>query len=256
MSPATTKVQLGAATTVRKWYLDVNTGTTAAPIWTGVFGVTNFKPSLKPTWKDTSDFDSGGDMSSTATARAWSVDLKLERKSTASDPTTYDPGQEALRLKAENIGLLNSIGVRFYEMEPGGPRLEAYQGIAGVEWSPDGGAMSDTDGVSVTLTGQGRRTLITHPDTVASVPVIYSFTPITGPAAGGTLVTIHGVGFTGAVAVGVTGVKFGATNATSFAFVDDDTIVAIAPAHAAGAVAVVVTNATGPSITGASYTYV
>ena len=93
--PATTKVQLGAATTVRKWYLDVNTGTTAAPEWTGVFGVTNFKPNLNPTWKDTSDFDSGGDMSSTATARAWGCDFKVERKSTASDPTIYDPGQEA-----------------------------------------------------------------------------------------------------------------------------------------------------------------
>jgi|GEM_PF-1500425 len=253
---ATTKVQLGAATTVRKWYVDVNTGTLADPVWTGVFGVSNFKPSLSPTWKDTSDFDSGGDESSTSTSRKWELDFKVERKTQASDPTAYDPGQEALRLRAEHIGLLNSIGVRFYEMEPGGPRIEAFQGQAGVEWSPDGGAMADTDGVSVKLIGQGSRTAITHPDTVASVPVIYSFAPITGPAAGGTLVTIHGVGFTGAVAVGVTGVKFGANNATSFAFVDDDTIVAIAPAHAAGAVAVIVTNATGPSITGGTFTYV
>ena len=252
--PATTKVQLGAATTVRKWYLDVNTGTTDAPTWIGVFGVTSFKPNLAPTWKDTSDFDSGGDMSSTATARAWGCDFKVERKSTSSDPTTYDPGQEALRLKAENIGLLNSVEVRFYEMEPGGPRVEAYQGTAGVEWSPDGGAMSDTDGVSIKLIGQGKRTIITHPDTVASVPVIYSFTPITGPAAGGTLVTIKGTGFTGTVLV--TGVKFATTSATSWSVVDDDTIVATAPAHAAGAVAVVVTNATGPSTTGPTYLYV
>jgi hypothetical protein len=252
--PATTKVQLGAATTVRKWYLDVNTGTTAAPIWTGVFGVTKFQPSLKPTWTDTSDFDSGGDMSSTATARAWGAVFGIDRKSTASDPTAYDPGQEALRLKAENIGLLNSIEVRFYEMEPGGPRIEAYQGTAGVEWSPDGGAMSAIDAVSVTLTGQGKRTIITHPDTVASVPVIYSFSPITGPAAGGTLVTIKGSGFTGTVVT--TGVKFIGTNATSWAVVDDDTIVATAPAHVAGAGSIVVTNATGPSITGPNYTYV
>jgi hypothetical protein len=252
--PATARVQLGAATTVRKWFVDVNTGTAAAPIWTGVFGVTDFKPSLSPTWKDTSDFDSGGDMSSTATARTWGADLKLVRKSTASDPTAYDPGQEALRAKAENIGLLNSIEVRFYEMEPGGPRVEAYQGTAGVEWSPDGGKMEDTDGVSVKLVGQGFRTAITHPDTVASVPVIYSFDPITGPAAGGTLVTVRGSGFTGTVAV--TGVKFATTSATSWSVVDDDTLVATAPAHVAGAVAIVVTNATGPSITGPTYLYV
>jgi len=251
---ATTKVQLGAATTVRKWYLDVNTGTDAAPVWIGVFGVTKFQPSLKPTWVDTSDFDSSGDMSSTATARAWGAVFGIDRKSTASDPTAYDPGQEFLRLAAENIGLLNSIQVRFYEMEPGGPRIEAYQGTAGVEWSPDGGAMSAIDAVTVTLTGQGKRTIITHPDTVASVPVIYSFTPITGPAAGGTMVEIKGTGFTGTVVS--TGVKFATTSATSWVVVDDDTIVATAPAHAAGAVAIVVTNATGPSTTGGSYTYV
>ena len=252
--PATTKVQLGAATTVRKWYLDVNTGTTAAPIWTGVFGMTDFKPSLTPTWKDTSDFDSGGDMSSTATARQWGVEFKVMRKSNASDPTTYDPGQEALRLLAENIGLSNSVQVRWYEMEPGGPRVESYQGTVGVEWSPDGGAMDATDAVSVKLMGQGTRTKPTHPATVASVPVVYSFTPITGPAAGATLVTVHGSGFTGTVAT--TGVKFGATNATSWAVVDDDTLVATAPAHVAGAVAIVVTNATGPSTTGSTYLYV
>ena len=114
--------------------------------------------------------------------------------------------------------------------------------------------MSDTDAVSVKLIGQGRRTLITHPDTVASVPAIYSFTPITGPAAGGTLVDIKGAGFTGTVAV--TGVKFGATSATSWVVDSDGTIVAVAPAHAAGAVAIVVTNATGPSTTGPNYTYV
>ena len=132
--------------------------------------------------------------------------------------------------------------------------MEAYQGTAGVEWSPDGGAMSDTDGVSIKLIGQGRRTIITHPDTVPTIPVVYSFTPITGPAAGGTLVTVRGAGFTGTIAV--TGVKFGATSATSWNVVDDDTIVALAPAHAAGAVAIVVTNVTGPSITGPNYTYV
>jgi hypothetical protein len=252
--PATTRVPLGAATTVRKWQIDVNVGTTAAPSWTGVFGVTSFKPNLSPTWKDTSDFDSGGDMSSTATARAWGVELKVERKTNASDPTTYDPGQEVLRLLAENLGVTNSVQVRWYEMEPGGPRVEAYTGTVGVEWSPDGGDMSTTDGVSIKLVGQGRRTIITHPATVAIVPVVFSFTPITGPAAGGTLVTVRGSGFTGTVAT--TGVKFGATNATSWNVVDDDTIVALAPAHAAGAVAIVVTNATGPSTTGPTYLYV
>lgn len=245
---------LGAATTVRKWYLDVNTGTTAAPVWVGVFGIMDFKPSLAPVWKDTSDFDSGGDKSSTATAREWGAEVELARKSQASVATAYDPGQEALRAKSEALGLGNSIEVRYYEMEPGGPRVEAYQGLAGVEWSPKGGSMEDPDTVSVKLKGQGARVAITHPDTVAAVPVIYTLAPATGPAAGGTLVTIKGSGFTGTVAV--TGVKFGGTNATSWTVLDDNTIVALSPAHAAGAVSVVVTNATGPSTTGPTFLYV
>ena len=248
---ATVKVPLGATTTVRKWYLDVNTGTTTSPVWVGVFGITKFQPSLKPTWVDTSDFDSSGDMSSTATARAWGAVFGIDRKSQASTPTAYDPGQEFLRLKAENIGLLNSVQVRFYEMEPGGPRIEAYMGTAGVEWSPDGGAMSAIDAVTVTLTGQGKRTIITHPDTVASVPVLYSFTPITGPAAGGTLVTITGSGFTG-----TTGIKFGTIAAPSYTVLSDNTIVVVTPAVVASTVTVVVTNATGPSTTGGSFTFV
>jgi hypothetical protein len=252
--PSVAKVQLGAATTVRKWYLDVNTGTVAAPVWTGVFGITKFQPSLKPTWTDTSDFDSSGDMSSTATARSWGVVFGINRKGQASNALAYDPGQEALRLLAENVGVANSVQIRWYEMEPGGPRIEAYQGMVGVEWSPDGGPMSAVDAVTVTLTGQGKRTIITHPDTVASVPSIYSFSPTTGPAAGGTLVQINGAGFTGTVPT--TGVKMGGVNAPSWTVVSDSIIVATSPAHAAGAVSIVVTNATGPSTTGGSYTYV
>ena len=114
--------------------------------------------------------------------------------------------------------------------------------------------MSAIDAVSITLTGQGKRTIITHPDTVSAVPVIYSIAPTTGPAAGGTMVEISGTGFTGTVPT--TGVKFGGTNATSWVVINDDTIVAIAPAHVAGAVSIVVTNATGPSTTGGSFTYV
>ncbi len=247
---ATTKVPLGAATTVRKWYLDVNTGTTSAPVWTGVFGITKFQPALKPTWVDTSDFDSNGDMSSTATARAWSLVFGVDRKSQSSDPTQYDPGQEKLRAIAENVGVGNSVQVRWYEMEPGGPRVEAYQGTCGVEWSPDGGAMSATDAVTVTLNGQGARTVITHPDAVASVPIIYSISPATGSTAGGTLVTFKGDYFTGATAVTLKSVA-----AASYTIVDDHTIVASTAAGTAGSGAVVVTNATGPSTTGPTYTY-
>lgn len=162
--PATTKVPLGASTTVRKWYLDVNTGTVAAPVWTGVFGITEFKPALEPNLEDDSDFDSEGYGSDTKTAEKWKVEFKIGRKVTVADATAYDAGQEFLRGKAiGKFGPANSVQIRYYEMEPNGPRIEAYKGLAAVTWSPEGGKMSDLDMVAVALAGQGKLEQITHP---------------------------------------------------------------------------------------------
>lgn len=154
---------LGPATLNRKWRLEVNTGTTASPTWTRVYGMTEFQPTLEPTLQDDADFDSDGYRSQAVTAQAWGCTLKVSRKTVDGAPTTYDPGQEELRAAAAEMGVANSREIRFYEMEPGGPRIEAYQGKVAVSWSPDGGAMDALDLVSVTLTGQGKRDAITHP---------------------------------------------------------------------------------------------
>jgi hypothetical protein len=161
---STTKVPLGAATLNRKWYLDVNDGSHAAPDWVGVFGVSDFKAGKEPSLQEDSDFDSGGWKSSTVSALAWSLELKLERKVTVADPTAYDPGQEILREASDNMGVTNTVEVRWYEVTDAGPAVEAYQGYAAVSWNPDGGNMEALDTVSVTLTGQGARNVITHPD--------------------------------------------------------------------------------------------
>jgi len=162
--PATTKVPLGASTTVRKWYLDCNVGTFASPTWAGVFGMTEFKPGIEPTLQDDSDMDGGGYKSQTKTAEAWSAELKVKRAVTSASSTAYDPGQEFLRLKAiGQFGPANSVDIRYYEMEPSGPRIESYRGNAAVSWSPDGGPMDAIDFVSVVLTGQGKLTPTTHP---------------------------------------------------------------------------------------------
>jgi len=90
-------------------------------------------------------------------------------------------------------------------------------------------------------------------DTPAA-PVLFSLSDIAGPAAGGEIITVRGIGFTGTV-----GVTVGGTAATDFEVVDNFTLVIVTPAHAAGAVAVVVTNGTGASsgsLTAANtYTY-
>lgn len=154
---------LGPATLNRKWRLEVNTGTDAAPTWTRVYGMTEFQPSSEPTMQDDSDFDSDGYKSEAKTADKWSCSLKVARKTVAAAPTTYDPGQESLRNASNQMGVSNVREIRFYEMEPGGPRIEAYQGKVAVSWSPDGGGMDALDLVSVTLSGRGKRNAITHP---------------------------------------------------------------------------------------------
>ncbi|MFI6977374.1 IPT/TIG domain-containing protein [Embleya sp. NPDC050154] len=79
---------------------------------------------------------------------------------------------------------------------------------------------------------------VPQPRTVTSV------TPGSGPAAGGTAVTVTGTGFTGTTAV-----AFGATPAPSYTVVDDTTITATAPPGTPGTVDVTVTGPGGTSAT-------
>lgn len=77
-------------------------------------------------------------------------------------------------------------------------------------------------------------------------PRVTTISVANGPASGGTSVAIAGTGFTGA-----TGVAFGGV-AASFTVNSDTSITAVAPAAAAGAVDVTVTNAGGSSATNAA----
>ena len=238
-----TRTPLGASTLVRKWYLDVNTGTADAPVWTGVFGMTNFQPTFTPTLQDDSDFDSQGYKSSTVTALEWGATATVSRKVQADAPTAYDPGQELLRTTSETQGTQNRVQVRFYEMSPGGPRVEAYSGWCAVTWSPQGGPMDALDTVQVTLTGQGQRSDITHPDSGSSAPVISSLVPNTAVAADDEI-EMHGSNLTGATADTVAGTPLGAS---AWEAIDDGLIVFVAPAHATGAATVTVTTPGGTS---------
>jgi acid phosphatase len=84
-----------------------------------------------------------------------------------------------------------------------------------------------------------------------TAPIINSVSPASGPAGGGTTVTISGTGF----AVGAT-VTFGGTAATNVNVLGSTTITAVTPAHTSGAVNVVVTNPGGQSATSTNgYSY-
>ena len=82
-------------------------------------------------------------------------------------------------------------------------------------------------------------------------PVITSLQPLSGLATGGTLVTIVGGNFTGTLTVTFDGVA-----ATGVTLVDSTTLQATTPAHASGAVDVVVSNANGMATQADGFTYV
>lgn len=79
-------------------------------------------------------------------------------------------------------------------------------------------------------------------------PLITSVDPNRGPTAGGTVVQIHGSGFTGA-----TQVLFGEDPATSFLVINDTLISAVAPQSAINTVSISVTTASGTSPVASSY---
>lgn len=89
--------------------------------------------------------------------------------------------------------------------------------------------------------------------TPAAPPTVASISPSTGPAAGGTTVTVSGAGFTGE-----TGVTIGGTAATGVTVLNDTTLTAVTPPGTAGpAVDVVVTTPGGSNAAGnALFTYV
>ncbi len=72
--------------------------------------------------------------------------------------------------------------------------------------------------------GSGNDVVLTHGTAAPIVPVVTGISPASGPSTGGTLVTITGTGFTGAI-----GVDFGRHAATDFTVVSDTSITAESP---------------------------
>jgi large repetitive protein len=89
------------------------------------------------------------------------------------------------------------------------------------------------------------------PTATTALPVVSSVSPASGTTLGGTVVTITGSGFTD-----LTTVMFGSTAATSYTFISDSEITAIAPAEAVGTVAyITVVTPSGTSLTSTAYEF-
>jgi len=108
--------------------------------------------------------------------------------------------------------------------------------------------------VDVTVTAPGGKSATSSKDqfTYVPTPTVTAVSPISGPLAGGTMVTITGTSFTGATAVSI-----GGTAATSFSVTNSTTIKATSPAGSAGTVNITVTAPGGTSsiTTGDQFTY-
>ena len=109
------------------------------------------------------------------------------------------------------------------------------------------GAAAGPVGVSVTTAGGTNNGLsYTYVDT----PTIATLTPTSGPASGGTAVTITGTNLDSTESVTFGGV------AAPFSVINSTTLSAVTPPGAAGAVDVVVTNPAGSATAIGAFTYV
>lgn len=145
----------GTPTVNSAWNLEVNTGSTATPVWTQVRGLNNLVPTIANTRQDATDYDNEGWGADAVTLRKWQVTASAFRKLYTD---AYDAGQEKLRTAAND---LETVHIRWYDRST--PEGEAYQGFAVVEWTPAGGGAEGLQAVNVVLLGQGARAAITNP---------------------------------------------------------------------------------------------
>jgi len=250
--PYTEPPALGGTTLARKWKLQVDTSAAQdGSVWTPVRGITDSTPTGAPGLQADSDYDSQGGTSSTATTQEFGFTATFRRATPRNTPTQYDPGQEFLRLMSDKTGAENSAHVRWFEWNgPNGPKVEAYEGYVVVAYSNNGGGPDALSTAGVTLTGQGFKVPITHPDAAgAPAPTVASLSPTTSALVGGALIALIGTQLNTVTTVTVGGTvvppaDWDSWGSTGISFKT--------PAKAAGTYDVVVTNPGGSSGTSAN----
>ncbi len=144
----------------------------------------------------------------------------------------------ALSAGTYNVRVINDDGSSVW----GPDGWDAYSGPDG--WYANADTFAAATGVTVSA---GETAVI---DLRWDDPAITDVSPTSGPTAGGTTVTLTGSAFTGA-----TGVTFDGVAGTALSVTNDGELMVVSPAHAAGAVDVVVTTPYGSS-SAATFTYV
>lgn len=226
----------------RRYRVDVSLD--GATSWTQIKGIDDLNLGFTPTKTDSTSYDQAGWTSYEIPTQGWSHVIKVLRRATGG---TWDPGLELVRACIGQFGTAARIYLRWYDtsgISTGTPGIvESGSGYAIVEMSRSKTGTGDLEEWQLTFTGDGQPAAIANPYAASIAPVVLSATPSGVGAAG--IVEIQGTGFIGTVVT--TGVKFGATSATSWIVISDSLIVAVMPTGSAGSAAVTVTNATGVS---------
>lgn len=153
----------------------------------------------------------------------------------------FQPELNALFQADRAVGIANIMRLRAYDALGAD---YAFDGDFSISVSRSGTGADEKAWYTITATLVKFRGWITNPVISGNKPQIDNVDPDT--AATGATVYIEGVGFTGTT--GVTGVKFGTTNATSYTVVNDGLIAAVVPAGTEDqSMPITVTNSTGTS---------
>ncbi len=134
---------------LKGWRVDVNTGTSGAPVWTQVKGIRTPNLQIEHTTQDTTTLDSDGWGSDGSTLLKW----KLSIEGLEGYTSTYvrDPGQVAVKAKGILIGDESEMDIRFYRLNPD----EGFSGTAQVKWNGTGGPITEYTRFQVEMVGQG-----------------------------------------------------------------------------------------------------
>jgi hypothetical protein len=138
------------------------------------------------------------------------------------------------------LGLVATAGVTTSMIATAGPTKTSSLVVASCGTASNGQATSQLDALNSAAPVRA----VPAVPAATVIPTVGGVSPASGPAAGGTTVTIAGIGFTGATAV-----DFGSAPALGFTVNSDTGITATAPPGAPGTVGVTVTAPAGTSAT-------
>ncbi len=196
---------------------------------------------------------SGGGAANTPTASD-NIAIALQPAISSISPTSGPTGgSTSVTINGNSFtGTTGAGGVKF-----GGTNATGYTVVSDtrIDATAPAGAAGTVD-ITVTNGGNTSATVSADQYTYVAAPTVTSVSPITGPAAGGTTVTITGTGFSAAPGTGA--VKFGAANATYTINSNTQITVNSSPANAAGTYDITVTTPGGTSATSTNdqFTYV